>query len=192
MTWILLFIGAAIPLDRLLPWIAAQLRTLDSTLDKPKPLAIHHPAPSVLALVVLLTILKGWAAWTLGLYFIGNEWGAGISVGVAVVGHTWSVFSEGNHPSPFWVLFGALSAINIGTAFMFIAAVLGMTILTNISCLGLIGATILIVVMGGLPGLDSTVSVSIIGATIVASLPHLIEVLSNDPPTLFRQFQKRP
>ncbi len=193
MSWLLLFVGAAIPLHRILPWMATRLRELDSTLHKPKSRVVKAVAPIVSVWIIGLSMFKGWAAWwvvtTLGL----SDWALAITLAIVVVGHSWTIFSDGDHPSPFWVLSGILLAISPALALIYVGVFIAAILIFNLPHLAVVLALMGALFEGVSSGKVPTVALPVVaGITFITLSPKLALVLDDvPPPTLWGLFIRR-
>jgi glycerol-3-phosphate acyltransferase PlsY len=191
--WLALFVGAAIPLNRILPWVSQRLVELDSTLDKPRLNTSRIYAPMISIWVILLSIGKGWLAWELSSTFYGvADWVQPATLAIAIIGHSWTIFSD-DHPSPFWVILGIFLSISYPIGLIFLAAFLVLSLVFNLPHLAIVLAVVAGAYEATSAGLISPIGLPVlIGITILTVMPQLTRLFDDVPPTLWGLFVKRP
>lgn len=189
--WVALFVGASVPLNRLLPWIAGSLQELDSTLDKPRSKAIRGWSPIVSGWVIVLSVFKGWLAWTIASGYGMPDWAQSTTLAVVIVGHSWTIFSD-DHPTPFWVLIGVFLAMSPPLMLLFLGAFGLTSLLLNLPHLAIVLSVAITAYSamsaGTLPSIGLPV---IIGITLLTVTPKIAEMFDDLPPTLWGLFVKR-
>ncbi|NBV84223.1 hypothetical protein EBR57_08925 [bacterium] len=189
--WVALFVGAAIPLNRLLPWMSRALVELDSTLEKPRTKATRTWSPIVSIWVILLSIGKGWLAWTIAATFNMPEWAQATTIAVVIIGHSWTIFSD-DHPSPFWVLIGLFLALSPLITGLFLGTFCVISMLLNLPHLAIVFA----VGIAAYSAVDASLLPSLalpvlVGITVLTVAPRLSQMFDDLPPTLWGLFIQR-
>lgn len=192
LTWVALFVGAGIPLDRILPWIATRLSELDSTLEKPRGRTHRIYRPLLAFWIVGLSAAKGYIAWAIATNSTTmSEWGQVATLAIVIIGHSWTIFAD-NHPSPFWVIFGIFLGMSFPFAITFFILFCVFSLLLNLPHPAIVICTGIVCLNAVNAGTIDPLGLPILtGITLLTVLPQLSRLFDDLPPTLWGLFVKR-
>ncbi|NDC82591.1 hypothetical protein EB093_02865 [bacterium] len=191
-TWAALFLGAAVPFNRLLPWVTTRLEDLSATLDIPKTRCQKYPDTWVSIWVAAFSILKGLVASYIATTNYLPDWAQIVTLSIVVIGHSWTIFSPGSRPSPFWVIVGIFLFFDPWIAILFLGLFGLGTILINVPALAMIlstGVTATFLTSDHLvPDIFIPAFLGVLSVTLSAQLVALFDDI---PPTLWGLFVQR-
>ncbi len=193
--WAISFIVAAIPLHRLIPLGSRWIQDQAATLDRPRFKAHHVMAVRSVGGVVVLTVLKGaMAGWLLNAY-CRADWTALVMVAVVVIAHSWSIFSDAESPSTFWIWIGLWAVLSPGLILVFVAVTALAAVVLNVGVLAVcVGVAVSVYGAVSMAILPPSAPVVLAGIVAVLGGQDLLRFGSDfgDSPTFFGAFRRRP
>lgn len=193
--WALSFVLAAIPLHRIVPLVAGWIQDQTRTLDRPRFRAQHVLAVRSVFIVTGLFIAKGALAGWVILNYFRPDWTALVTLGLVLIAHGWSIFSDIESPSTFWVWVGFWLVVSPGLALVFFLVMGGAALALNVFSLALCVSVAVTLYMAAplsvLPAAAPLVLTLIIGLLSIDDAFRIADD-SGDSPTFFGAFRRRP